>query len=484
MIEFIQTIVALIVTLSILVTFHEFGHYYVARLCGVHVLRFSLGFGKPLFIWRSRPPGTSRSSSRDTVDGPASVKSTSEASLGGTEFVVAAIPLGGYVKMLDEREGTVPADQLHLAFNKKTVWQRIAIVAAGPLANFLLAILAYWLLFAAGVTGLAPILGDIEPESPAGKAGLRAGQEIVAVDGNPTPTWTHVNQWLLSHLGDTGSIQVTTIESTDTEKTREHHIDIANWLADADMPSPARDLGLVLRYPSVPAVVGGLVDEGRAKAAGLAVGDKIIVANGDPVADWNRLVKLIQSSPEEPIRLQVLRPGNAADQPDISLTLDLIPESRDRDGKAVGFIGVSVAPFPTQMLREISWPVYSAWIPALEKTWQVTVFTFESIGKMIVGAVSPRHLSGPITIARLANDTAEAGLESFIGFIALLSISLGVLNLLPIPILDGGHLLYYLVELVSGKPVPESVQAWGLQIGLFLIVSLMILAFYNDLIRL
>ena len=461
MIEVIQAVAALIVTLSILVTFHEYGHYAVARLCGVHVLRFSLGFGKPIFTWRRTP--------------------------GGTEFVVAAIPLGGYVKMLDEREAEVPEALLPLTFNRKSVWQRIAIVIAGPFANFLLAILAYWLLFTVGVTGLIPVLGDLGAESPAARAGLVKGQEIVAVDGKATPTWSQVNQQLLMHLGDTGSILITAKDARrGSTLTSDHAIGIVDWLKDAEQPSPTRDLGLVPRYPPIPAVIGEVTDEGRARLAGLVPGDKIMTADGVPVSGWQSLVKQIQSSPELPITLGVLRSGAAAGKPDTYLTLELTPEARALGGEEVGYIGVAVAtfPIPEEMQREVSLPVYRAWLPAIEKTWQLTAFTYKAIGKMLVGALSPKHLSGPITIARIANDTAEAGLESFIGFIALLSISLGVLNLLPIPVLDGGHLMYYFVEVIRGKPVSETVQAWGMQLGMVLIVGLMILAFYNDLIRL
>ena len=461
MLEIIQAVVALLVTLSILVTFHEYGHYIVARLCGVHVLRFSVGFGKPLFTWRRAP--------------------------GGTEFVVAAIPLGGYVKMLDEREAEVPEELLHLTFNRKPVWQRIAIVIAGPFANFLLAILAYWLLFTIGVTGLVPVLGELGAASPAARAGLVEGQEIVAVDGKTTSTWSQVNQQLVMHLGETGSILITVKDAPGgSPLTSDHAIGIVDWLQDADdLPSPARALGLVPRYPPIPAVIGELVDGGRAEAAGLVVGDKIMTADGTPVTGWHSLVKHIQARPEVPITLGVLRPG-AAEQIDTWLTLELTPEARDLGGEEVGFIGVAVAPFPIpeEMQREVSLPVYRAWLPAIEKTWELTAFTYAAIGKMLVGALSPRHLSGPITIARIANDTAEDGIKSFIGFLALLSISLGVLNLLPIPVLDGGHLMYYLVEIIRGKPVSETVQAWGMQLGMFLIVGLMILAFYNDLLRL
>ena len=479
MIEFVQTVLALIVTISILVTIHEFGHYWVARLCNVHVLRFSVGFGKPFFMRRGRAPDYTTGEVLDEDGNPMPIQTRSNEPLEGTEFAIAAIPLGGYVKMLDEREGYVPDDQLHLAFNHKTVWQRIAIVSAGPVANFLLAIAAYWLLFVTGVTGIVPVMGDIAPESRAGQAGLRAGQEIVAIDGVDARTWSEVNMRLFERLGESGEIVFTVREAGSYDALSDYAVPIRNWLSDQDEPSPARDLGLTFFTPEIPAVIGGVTDDGRAKTAGLKAGDEVIRAGGEPVVDWNQLVSVIQAHPEKNLRLVVLRDG-------IEQNLDITPAAIERDGRSVGFIGASVetVTFPEEMQREITYPIYYAWIPALEKTWEVTAFTLVSIKKMIVGAISPKNLSGPITIAQVANATAENGLESFIGFLALLSISLGVINLLPIPVLDGGHLLYYFIELVAGRPVPERVQVWGLQVGMFLIVSIMMLAFYNDLARL
>jgi regulator of sigma E protease len=479
MIEFLQTVLALIVTISILVTIHEFGHYWVARLCNVHVIRFSVGFGKPLYVKRGSPPADSFEQQFDEAGDPIPIRTRSNEPLDGTEFAVAAIPLGGYVKMLDEREGFVPDDQLHLAFNRKSVWQRIAIVSAGPIANFLLAIMAYWLLFVVGVTGVVPLLGDIDPGSSAGKAGLKSGQEIVAIDGNETRTWTDVNMQLFDRLGETGDIVVTVKEAGSYDAVTDYSIAITDWLSSEESPSPGRDLGLVMQSPHIPAIIGGVSDDGRASASGMLAGDEIVAVNGEPVQNWGHLVETIQSSPELSLELSVYR-----DQRE--LILEVTPAAVERDGRMTGFIGASVEPvqFPEEMLRETSYPIYSAWIPAVGKTWDVTVFTLESIKKMIVGAISPKNLSGPITIAQVANATAENGIESFIGFIALLSISLGVINLLPIPVLDGGHLLYYFIELVARRPVPERVQMWGLQIGMFLIVSIMVLAFYNDLTRL
>jgi regulator of sigma E protease len=471
MIEVVQSVLALIVTLSILVTIHEFGHYWVARLCNVHVLRFSVGFGKPFYMKRGKPP--------EAVEVPEGqvVRTRANEPLEGTEFAVAAIPLGGYVKMLDEREGFVPDDQLHLAFNRKPVLQRIAITAAGPIANFLLAILAYWVLFAVGVTGVVPRLGEIAPDSMAGQAGLGKGDEIVAVDGSSVDTWSDVNLRLFERLGESGYITITVADGLDF--SRDHVIPISDWLRGAEQPYPATELGLQLFYPHIPALIGSLVEGGRAQGAGLQVGDEVIGVDGEAIADWTAWVEVIQASPEKRIELEVLRQGNV-------VLIDVRPASIERDGKRLGFIGASRPPIemPADMQRQVSYPVLLAIVPAMEKTWDVTLFTLGSIKKMIVGAISTKNLSGPITIAQVANATAQSGLESFVSFIALLSISLGVLNLLPIPVLDGGHLLYYTIELIARRPIPERVQLWGLQMGMFVIVGIMLLAFYNDLARL
>ncbi|MFP6805809.1 MAG: RIP metalloprotease RseP [Pseudomonadales bacterium] len=473
MIEVLQSILALIVTLSILVTIHEFGHFWVARLCGVHVLRFSVGFGKPIYMKRGPAPEP-----RPIPDGQ-QVMTRSNEPLQGTEFAIAAIPLGGYVKMLDEREGFVPDDQLHLVFNRKPLHQKIAITAAGPIANFLLAIVAYWVLFTVGVTGVVPLLGDIEAESKAGRAGLNAGQEIVAIDGEETRTWADVNLRLFDRIGENGRIIVTVVEPGSVNVTTDFYIPITDWMSGVEEPYPVSDLGLQLNYPDIPPLIGGIIAGGRAEEAGLLAGDKIVTSNGQAIDTWLAWVELIQANPEQAIQLELLR-----DQVLIELTV--IPLRIERDGKVIGLIGASreAIELPEEMQRIISYPIYSAWIPALKKTWDITLFTLKSIKKMIVGAISPKNLSGPITIAQIASATAQSGLASFIGFIALLSISLGVLNLLPIPVLDGGHLLYYFIELIIGKPVPERIQVWGLQVGMFFLFSIMLLAFYNDISRL
>ena len=479
MIDFLQTVLALLVTISILVTIHEFGHYWVARLCNVHVIKFSVGFGKSIYMKKGRQPAYQERPLYDQDGNPVPVRTRGNEPLAPTEFVIAAIPLGGFVKFLDEREGYVPDDQIHLAFNRKTVWQRIAIVSAGPIANFLLAIAAYWMLFATGVTGVIPVLGELDPESAAASAGLQQGHEIVAVDGKAVKNWSQVNLGLFDRLGDTGEIVLTVVEPGSYDAQSNYNVPVSQWLSNSVSPVPTRALGLVLQLPEFPAVIGGLNDDGRASVAGVEIGDEFVSVNGVSVTDWQHLVELVQASPERTVNVIVLRSGQ-------TLRIDLTPRGVERDGSIVGFIGASPQPvnFPPEMLRETRYPIYSAWMPAVGKTWEVTLFTLESIKKMIVGTISPKNLSGPITIAQVASDTAENGFESFVGFIALLSISLGVLNLLPIPVLDGGHLVYYFIELIAGRPVPEKVQVWGFQMGTFLIMGIMVLAFYNDLTRL
>ncbi len=471
MIEVIQSIAALIVTLSILVTIHEFGHYWVARLCGVHVLRFSVGFGKPFYSKRGPAPIV------PPIPDDQEVRTRSNEPLEGTEFALAAIPLGGYVKMLDERESFVPDDLKHMAFNRKTVWQRIAITAAGPIANFLLAIVAYWLLFSVGVTGVVPKLGEIDPASVAGQAGIRGLQEVVAIDGKETRTWSDVNLRLFERMGESGVIEVTLQETLDSRQS--YQIPIQDWMTGVDEPNPTGDLGLRLYYPPMPAEIGQVIEGGAAEAAGLKAGDLVVGIDDMTIDDWTVFVETVQANPGRTVTFSVQRDG-------VQRYIDVTPVAADQGGEVVGRIGAARKSYtlPADMQRTVNHPVYYAWIPAVQKTWDVTIFTLDSIRKMIVGAISTKNLSGPITIAQVANATAQSGLESFIGFIALLSISLGVINLLPIPVLDGGHLLYYFVELIAGRPVPERVQALGLQMGMFLIFSVMLLAFYNDLTRL
>jgi len=455
--EFLQPVLSLIITLGILVTIHEYGHFWVARRCGVKVLRFSVGFGNPIFSWHDRQ---------------------------GTEYAIAAIPLGGYVKMLDEREGEVPEDQLHLAFNRQSLFKRIAIVAAGPIANFIFAIFAYWLMFLLGFTVIAPVIGSVDEASLAANAGIKANQEIVAIDGEPTNSWQEVNLSLINRLGDTGSVELS-VKTPGDYSAANVSVSISEWLSGQEMPNPISALGLHTYRPSIPPVIGVVSETGSAASAGIAPNDKIISVNGASIDDWMAFVDVVRSSANKMLLVEVKR-GH-----DIK-TINLVPQSKTlSDDLVVGYIGAGVqkpegqnSMWPPEMIREINYGPIDALGAALNKTSADTVMTLSSIKKMIEGVISVKNLSGPITIARVASTTIESGLESFLSFLAILSVSLGVLNLLPIPVLDGGHLLYYFVELIRGKPLSEKSQLLGLKIGISLIVMLMLVAFYNDLLRL
>ena len=473
MIEFFQSVLALIVTISILVTVHEFGHFYVAKKCGVHVERFSVGFGKVLFRLQGKAPNP------DNRYSTAEVRSVSNEPLVGTEYCIAMIPLGGYVKMLDERDTFVADDLLEFAFNRKPLWQRALIVAAGPLANFILAFFVYWALFVAGVGGIAPILGEPLPGSVAERAGFKAGVEILSVDDRKTATWSEVNLALFDRLGDTGAIKMTVRPEADLGKVETLSLPIALFLAGEDEPRPATALGLGLMQPVIAPILGEVSSGSPADLGGLKAGNQVIMVDGVAVDAWSDFVAAVQARAGQRLSLRVKR-GQS------DLYLEVTPEAIATPEGTIGRIGVAIGPqqWPASMQRVTRAPVYTAWLPALDKTFEMIRFTFESIGKMVQGLVSTSNLSGPITIAKFANQTAGNGLESFLGFIALVSISLGVLNLLPIPMLDGGHLLYFLIEGLTGKPVSEQIQVWGLQIGMVFLVGIMMLAFYNDLLRL
>ncbi len=446
------TIGITLLTLGALVAVHEFGHFWVARRCGVKVLRFSIGFGKSIYTWQDRH---------------------------GTEFCIALIPLGGYVKMLDEREGEVAAGERELAFNRKPVLQRIAVVAAGPIANFLLAIVAYWFLFMAGESGYAPVIGAVKPGSVADIAGLEAGQEIVAVDGKETPTWQALSFRLLDRIGDTGTVQFS-VKYPDSGMIYESEGQLQQWLGGDESPDLLTGLGITPYAPSVPPVVSEVVADSPAERAGLLPGDRVLSADGTPMAEWLEWVAYVRDRPGQPIALEVQR-GND------TVAMQIVPDAEtDSAGETIGRVGIAVSmpALPEGMLREFERGPVASLGAAFLRTGDLVGFTLSSIKKMIQGLISPKNLSGPITIAKVASASAKSGLESYIGFLALLSVSLGVLNLLPIPVLDGGHLLYYTVELLAGRPVPEKVQMLGYQLGLFLILGVMALALYNDFARL
>ncbi|QJQ95037.1 MULTISPECIES: sigma E protease regulator RseP [Halomonadaceae] len=448
----IQNILAVIVVLGLLITFHEYGHFWVARRCGVKVLRFSVGFGKPLWSRVDRH---------------------------GTEFAVAAIPLGGYVKMLDEREAPVAPDELDQAFNRKSVWQRIAIVAAGPIANFLLAIAAYWLLFVAGITTVAPVVGSVSPDSPAEQGGLRSGHEIVAVQGERVRSWEEINLKLVAAIGHSGEFRIEAREGAQAA-AQEYRLPVENWLARQEQPQPLLSLGVTPWRPAFPAVLGQVLEGEAAAEAGLEPGDRVVEVNGQPVEDWMHFVNTVRANPGEPLALLIERAGQ---QRELALTPG---RSELEEGAAIGYIGAGAQPveWPEEYQREIRYGPLAAIGQSLSRTGEMSLLTVDAIRKMLVGLISPSNLSGPITIAQFAGDSARTGMEAFISFLAYLSISLAVLNLLPIPVLDGGHLMYYAIEAVRGKPVSEQAQAVGLRIGLAMVGSLMLMALYFDIMRL
>lgn len=453
MLEFLTTVVAFVIALGVLIAVHEFGHFWVARRMGVKVLRFSIGFGKPL--WTRYGKGPDR-----------------------TEYVVAAVPLGGYVKMLDEREGEVAEEELDRAFNRQPVARRFAVVSAGPIFNFLLAIIAYWAMFVNGVPGLKPIIGDVADGSMAAGIGLESGQQIVAVNNQPTPTWTAVYEAIIPSALRREDAQLT-VETREGGE-RQYQLPLGSLEGEVDPQTLIRTLGLRPYQPEVPPVVDGVTAGSRADQAGLQSGDRIVSIDGQPVDSWDTLVAYVQERPEQALMFRVVRDGQ-------TLTKEIRPERVEADGESFGRIGAEVRIDPglfEEIRGELSYGPFRAVAESVAKTWDMSTLTLRMLGEMVIGRASVENISGPITIARYARDSASAGFSQFLNFLAIVSISLGVLNLLPIPVLDGGHLMYYLVEAVKGSPVSEKTEELGQRIGIALILALMALAFYNDIVRL
>lgn len=447
------TLIAFIFALGVLITFHEFGHYLVARLSGVKVLRFSVGFGRPLFTKRW---------GKDQ-----------------TEWVIAAIPLGGYVKMLDEREGKVAQEDLPRSFNHQPVSRRFAIVAAGPMANFLLAILLYWVIFVFGVSGIKPMLGPIEPMTPASFASFEAGETIIEIANEPVASWQEMHWKLLTlALDKSQDVNVKTINQKG--EVTQRYLDLSN-LSAKDLDSNfIEKIGLSVYQPVIKPIIAQVIDNEAGYRAGLLAGDEILAVNGEDIIDWKELVDIIRANPEQPLMLEILR-GN-----DI-IRITVIPDIARENGNEIGKIGIApqinYAELENLMVT-VNYPVGTAVIKAVEKTLETTVLTFQMLGKMIIGDVSWKNISGPISIADYAGQTAQMGFAAYIGFLALISVSLAVLNLLPIPVLDGGHLMYYLIEIVRGAPLSEKAMFIGQQIGMAMLFTLIIFAIYNDIHRL
>lgn len=453
MIDIFQSLLAFVVALGVLITFHEFGHYWVARRFNVKILRFSIGFGKPVY---------------KRVFGP-----------DATEFVIAALPLGGYVRMLDERETDVKAEERSRAFNAQPLGRRFAIVAAGPLFNFIFAVFAYFLIFIIGVGGPRPIIGEVRPGSPAGVAGLAAGHEIVAVDGRPVGTWPAALEALVGHTVGGERVELETMDPAGLRQRLELDLGAVSIDEMAGGGLPAA-LGFGLIQLKLPAIIGRIIPDGAAQRAGLMRYDEIVGVNGEAVRSWEHWVQIVRANPETPLPIEVLRG-------DTMLRLTLTPERVQAGERQIGRIGAAVFQpddfFESYYARE-SYSPLPALHKAVRKTWEMSLLTLRVLGKMLIGEASVKNLSGPISIAQYAGQSAGIGLVAFLGFMAIVSVSLGVLNLLPIPLLDGGHLLYYLVEFALGKPLSEERQLIGQQVGLALLLTLMGVAFYNDIARL
>ena len=445
-------VVAAILLLGPLIAIHEFGHYFVARKLGVKVLVYSIGFGPTILKWTSKKSGI--------------------------QYQLSALPLGGYVKMLDEREENVAEADLPYAFNRQHPWKRIVIVAAGPLINLIFAILLFWLLFLPSQEQLNTRVGKVLADTPAATAQMQAGDKITAIDGTPVTTWEKLNFALVDRVGETGKIQV---QAERAGEIKTFSLPIQNFLNDQSQ-SPLDILGFTPYRPQIPAIVSKLSEDGAAIRQGMQVGDQIIAIDGVKMNDWYDVVQVVQASPEKLLKVDVLR-NNQVQQ------LEVMPQGkRDNMGNVSGVLGVQSDPgkivIPEDFKQTIQYSPSEALFMAVDKTGQLSSMILNSIVKMVRGLIGLDNLSGPITIAKVAGQSAEMGWQTFISFMALMSVSLGILNLLPIPMLDGGHLVYYFIELIRGKPVSEQIQLVGLKIGMVLLGSMMLLALFNDIMRL
>ncbi|KMT65441.1 sigma E protease regulator RseP [Catenovulum maritimum] len=444
--SFIWNLISFIVAIGLLVTIHEYGHYWVAKRCKVKVLKFSIGFGKALYSWKNKA---------------------------NTEFVIAAIPLGGFVRMLDSRLDEVEADEQHLAFNHKPVLQRIAIVAAGPLSNLIFAAIAIWLMLLIGQTVYKPIIDDVTPNSIAHQASFSSGDEIVTIGGKQTQTWQQVNFELMRAI-NTDKLEIK-VKPDNQSYLVTHILDLTNWQVSDKNPDLLKSLGILPYRSEVLGVISRVQSGSPADKAGLQVNDEIISFNQQDY-NWQALATWIAEHPNQTINLTLLREQKIVE---LSVTTGV----RETKQKEVGFLGVvpTVKPAEGKYTRLVQYGLFDGFINAINQTWRMIELSFAMLGKLIMGDISVKSLSGPISIAEGAGASASLGVVYFLSFLALISINLGIINILPLPILDGGHLLYYLIELVTGRPVSEPVQEVGFKIGAFIIFTMMTIAIFNDL---
>jgi regulator of sigma E protease len=476
MIDLLLNTGAFIVAIGVLVSVHEFGHYWVARRLGFKVLRFSIGFGRPLLRWRGRMPGEAALPwSQRRLPRHAETRHAD-----ATEYWLSGIPLGGYVKLLDEREGPVPASERHRAFNRRPIWQRIAVLLAGPGLNFVFAAVAYWLMFIAGVPGTIAVVGTVTPDSPAALAGLMQGDRIVQVGSRETPTLETAALAIVDELLVDGVIEMT-VEQPGSDPRR---VDIDVHGREAELTEPGALFGGLgfQPGPTIPAVIGDLTPGGAAASAGFEPGDRIVGADGRTVDGWSAWVEYVRARPEQTVLVDVSRDGSRLALP---LRIEAIVGD---DGVTFGRAGMGL---DLSLAREIAtevqttqrYGVLEALPRGVAKTWEISALTLRMLSRMVIGDVSVRNLSGPISIAGYAGDSAQAGFGAFLSFLAVVSVSLGILNLLPIPLLDGGQIAYQLIELVKGSPMSERALALGQQVGILFLIVLMSFAFYNDLSR-
>lgn len=447
----LSTLLYFILALLLLVTVHEYGHFQVARWCGVKVLRFSFGFGKVLASFRDKK---------------------------GTEYALSLVPLGGYVKMLDESEDAVPENEKHLAFNTQALWARVAIVVAGPLFNFLFAFVALWLVLVIGMYSLAPMIESVKPDSIAAKAGLSAQQEIIGLDGTKINSWRDFQYALMPMIGSQETI-VLTVKSLQDGHKSQVSLPLTDWKIDDKHPDPLKGLGIQPFVPTINSIIGEVVPDSPAANAGIQVGDKFLSVDGKSIDDWMVLVDYVKAHPDKQMNVQILRDGHKQN-------VQLVSGSQKNKNRLEGFLGVrpQKVQWPAHWLRLQREGPVAAIATAAKQTVQLSGTTLTLMGRLITGKLGIKSLSGPVGVAQGAGESGRNGLVYYLFFLAIVSISLGVLNLLPIPMLDGGHLLYYALEVIIGKPLSDGFKSMGVYLGIVLLAVLMFIALTNDITRL